>query len=109
MMKRSQRLPTKAEQQALSNWQKLNAKWDNLPKFARTEKQAQPEQPVMQLGYRSVKHHKSKGGMGNASKVENPQYTGTQVLGVAVMHKSSFVPVFSQEEAIDIANMRRNT
>jgi hypothetical protein len=36
------------------------------------------------------------------------KYTGTLVKGIATMHKSNAVPVISQEEATDIANMRRN-
>lgn len=39
---------------------------------------------------------------------ETPRYTGTAMLGVATMHKSNSVPVFSREEAIDAATMRRN-
>lgn len=34
-------------------------------------------------------------------------YTGDAVLGVAAMHKSNLVPVFSEEEAKDVARMRR--
>ena len=34
-------------------------------------------------------------------------YTGTKVKGIATMHKSNAVPVFSNEEAIDISKMRR--
>lgn len=34
-------------------------------------------------------------------------YTGDKMLGIATMHKSNSVPVFSAEEAIDIAKMRR--
>ena len=41
------------------------------------------------------------------SKKPSPTYTGTKVLGIAVLHKSCLQPVFSQEEAIDIAKMRR--
>lgn len=41
------------------------------------------------------------------SKGEN-KYTGTLVKGIATMHKSNAVPVISKEDAIDIANMRRN-
>jgi hypothetical protein len=36
------------------------------------------------------------------------QYTGDKLMGIAVMHKSNLVPVFKQEDAVDIANMRRN-
>ena len=34
-------------------------------------------------------------------------YTGTKVLGIGTMHKSNAVPIFSDEEAHDIATMRR--
>ena len=34
-------------------------------------------------------------------------YTGTKVKGIATMHKSNAVPVFSDEQAVDISKMRR--
>jgi hypothetical protein len=34
-------------------------------------------------------------------------YTGNMVKGIATMHKSNAVPVFSSEEAQDISKMRR--
>lgn len=34
-------------------------------------------------------------------------YTGTKILGIATMHKSNAVPVFSDEQAVDISRMRR--
>jgi len=40
--------------------------------------------------------------------VKSPKvYTGTKVKGIATMHKSNAVPVFSDEEAVDISKMRR--
>jgi hypothetical protein len=44
---------------------------------------------------------------GTLAKKESQQYTGTKMLGIGSMHKSNAVPVFSDEEAIDIARMRR--
>lgn len=41
------------------------------------------------------------------SKIDRPQYTGDLVIGIATMHKSNAVPIISQEQAIDIAKMRR--
>ena len=43
------------------------------------------------------------GGTKSAPKV----YTGTKVVGIATMHKSNAVPVFSSEEAVEISKMRR--
>lgn len=34
-------------------------------------------------------------------------YTGDKLLGIATLHKSNMVPVFSQEDAEDISRMRR--
>jgi hypothetical protein len=46
-------------------------------------------------------------GAGVATLAPAKVYTGTKVKGIATMHKSNAVPVFSDEEAIDIARMRR--
>jgi hypothetical protein len=40
-------------------------------------------------------------------KVRDNEYTGTKCLGVSVLHKSNGVPVFSQEEVVEISKMRR--
>lgn len=44
---------------------------------------------------------------GNTYRKERPMYTGDKLLGIAVMHKSNLVPVFSVQEATEIARMRR--
>ena len=46
-------------------------------------------------------------GLGNATLAPAKVYTGTKVKGIATMHKSNAVPVFSDEQAIDISRMRR--
>ena len=38
---------------------------------------------------------------------ETPKYTGTKILGIGTMHKSNAVPIFSDEEAVEISRMRR--
>ena len=45
--------------------------------------------------------------LGPVSSKVIPQYTGTKMIGVGTMHKSNAVPIFSNEEAHDIATMRR--
>lgn len=44
---------------------------------------------------------------GTATLAPAKVYTGTKVKGIATMHKSNAVPVFSDEEAVDISRMRR--
>lgn len=46
-------------------------------------------------------------GVSAAKKQEN-RYTGDKLLGIGTMHKSNTVPIFKQEDAEDIAKMRRN-
>lgn len=58
---------------------------------------------------RETKHWPSAGeGVGNGLAKPNPVYTGTLIKGIATMHKSNAVPIIDQQQAIDIANMRRN-
>ena len=52
-------------------------------------------------------HIKSVDTGGNAVLKPAKQYTGTKVKGIATMHKSNAVPIFSDEEAVDISRMRR--
>ena len=47
-------------------------------------------------------------GVTGAVTVKAPlQYTGTKVKGIGTMHKSNAVPIFTDDEAKDIARMRR--
>lgn len=41
------------------------------------------------------------------AKPERKEYTGTLIKGIATMHKSNAVPIINDEEAKDIARMRR--
>jgi hypothetical protein len=42
------------------------------------------------------------------TKKQSPVYTGSSIKGIGTMHKSNAVPIFSDEQAIEIATMRRN-
>ena len=58
-------------------------------------------------GRNTTAHIKSVDTGGNATLAPAKVYTGTMVKGIATMHKSNAVPVFSDEQAVDIARMRR--
>jgi hypothetical protein len=58
-------------------------------------------------GRNTTAHIKSVDTGGNALLKPNPVYTGSMVKGIATMHKSNAVPVFSDEQAVDISKMRR--
>lgn len=44
---------------------------------------------------------------GPVSTKPNNQYTGSDVLGITIVHKSCLQPVFNQQQAEDAAKMRR--
>jgi len=46
-------------------------------------------------------------GVGLAARPADKVYTGDAMLGVSVLHKSNGIPVFRQEDAVDISKMRR--
>jgi hypothetical protein len=59
-------------------------------------------------GRNTTSHIQSRGDYtGNATLPPAKVYTGTKVKGIATMHKSNAVPVFSDEEAVNISRMRR--
>ena len=45
--------------------------------------------------------------IGTTEAKEKKQYTGTKLVGIATMHKSNMVPVFSKDEATEVSRMRR--
>jgi hypothetical protein len=48
-------------------------------------------------------------GLAVCAKQAPMEYSGEQkLLGIATLHKSNMVPVFAKQDAVDIANMRRN-
>ena len=40
-------------------------------------------------------------------KAPDKVYTGTMIKGIGTMHKSNAVPIFSNEQAVEISKMRR--
>jgi hypothetical protein len=58
-------------------------------------------------GRNTTSHIPSRDTGGNATMKPAKVYTGTKVKGIATMHKSNAVPVFSDEEAVEISKMRR--
>ena len=96
----------------------LDAEWKDLLKRQGVEaeekkrKRALAAEPLVYkldtpIG-RSNTHHIPSRDTGGVAVLAAPKiYTGTKVKGIATMHKSNAVPVFSDEEAIDISRMRR--
>jgi N-acetylglucosamine-6-phosphate deacetylase len=102
----------KAREQEES-WKELQKKWGieaeekkraramSAPSLSSNYKLSIPE------GRNTTAHIKSVDTGGNATLKPAKVYTGTKVKGIATMHKSNAVPVFSDEEAVEISKMRR--
>ena len=94
-----------AEEQAAS-WELLKQKHaPKKPVFSKSFINSKMPKIVIP---RSTDHIKSLNtGVGTAARAPDKVYTGTKVKGIGTMHKSNAVPVFSDEEAVEISTMRR--
>lgn len=95
------------------SWKDLQKKW-GIEAEERKRKRALSS-PVM-LPTQSAPYRRDTGpripslnptDMGPCTKPEQKVYTGTMIKGIGTMHKSNAVPIFSDEQAQDIAKMRR--
>ena len=44
---------------------------------------------------------------GSTARKQIPKYTGTEMMGISIIHKSCLQPIFSKQAAVDAASMRR--
>jgi hypothetical protein len=92
-------------------WRELQKRW-GVEADERKHRRAMEAEPLSYTlsapAGRSTAHIKSLGQDSGVATLAQPKvYTGTKVKGIATMHKSNAVPVFSDEQAIDISKMRR--
>jgi hypothetical protein len=97
----------------------LDASWKELLKQQGIEAEEKKRRRAMSAeplnytlsappGRGNTNHIPSQGqSTGVAALRPAPVYTGTKIKGIGTMHKSNAVPIFSDEEAIAISNMRR--
>lgn len=92
-------------------WRDLQKRWGvEADKRKRAKGLASPVWQPEKIAYRGSSEPKIpslNSGLGVAILAPAKVYTGTKVKGIATMHKSNAVPVFSDEEAVDISRMRR--
>ena len=93
------------------SWKELQKRWaieaeDKKRKRALTSEVYSSPKP-MYRGADAPRIPSRDSGGGVATLPPPKIYTGTMVKGIATMHKSNAVPVFSDEQAVDISKMRR--
>lgn len=96
-----------------ASWKELQAKWGvEAEEKKRKRAMAQPtltyklSTPPGRTTSHNIPSRNTGDGIASSKPVQ--QYTGTKMKGIGVMHKSNSVPIFSDEEAVAIATMRRN-
>ena len=96
-----------------ASWKELQAKW-GIEAEQKRQRRAMAAEPLTYklsapAGRTTSNHIPSRNtGEGIAASRAPQQYTGTKMKGIGTMHKSNSVPIFSDEEAVAIATMRRN-
>ena len=94
-----------------ASWKDLKKKWE-VDADEKRRKRALKAEPLdyklsAPAGRFTTHHIPSVNTGGTATLAPAKVYTGTKVKGIATMHKSNAVPVFSDEEAVEISKMRR--
>ncbi len=107
------------ERELKAEWDLKQAEWAKLaPNFA-AERVAAVDMP--RTAFRPLKGYKldyrgretermpslDSGVTGAVTTKQTPKYTGDKIVGIGTMHKSNAVPIFSDNDAKDIAHMRR--
>jgi len=94
-----------------ADWQELQKKWgvdaENKKRQRAMSAPALTYSLGAPAGRGNTNHIPSKVTAGGSTASVTKVYTGTKVKGIATMHKSNAVPVFSDEEAVEISRMRR--
>jgi len=96
-----------------SDWHDLQKRWGVEAEDKKRKRALAADPLVYSLGTpigRSNTHHIKSLDTGHSGPVSSkpaPKYTGSEILGITILHKSCLQPVFNQQAAVDAANMRR--
>jgi hypothetical protein len=95
-----------------SDWKELQSKW-GVEAEEKKRKRALAAEPLTYslsapAGRETKRINSLDTGHSGAVRTKDiPQYTGTKIIGIGTMHKSNAVPIFSDEQAVEISTMRR--
>lgn len=103
-----------AQRQLQADWEKMMAKHAKpLEKGAKAKAQTSAAAPLSKKPNKLLEAGRVNNqpsldtGWTSTAPREQIRYTGDKVLGVALMHKSNYQPVFDTKTAEEIAKMRR--
>ena len=90
-----------------AEWKKLAPKFSTRPVEPKKTGPLKSSGPKFPPGREPVEIKSLDTGWVTCVKVHDQEYTGTKVKGIGTLHKSNGVPIFTDEEAVDISKMRR--
>jgi hypothetical protein len=94
-----------------ADWKELQKKWevDADDKKRRRALAAEPLSYTLSAppGRSTSNNIPSRVTGGGSTAPVHKVYTGNKILGIGTMHKSNAVPIFSDEQAVEISRMRR--
>jgi len=94
-----------------AEWKELQAKWgvDAEDKKRKRALAAEPLSYTLSAppGRSTSNNIPSRVTEGGSTAPVHKVYTGNKILGIGTMHKSNAVPIFSDEQAVEISRMRR--
>lgn len=94
-----------------ASWKELQKKWEVDIEDKKRKRALKAEPLTYKLGAPSGRftstHIPSRVTAGGSTASVTKTYTGDKIIGIATMHKSNAVPVFSDEQAVEISRMRR--
>jgi hypothetical protein len=113
-MPRAKKL-NKQDQFLKDEWEKIMLKhtthiaFSGKYKIKRKLVVAKSEEVIVSESSTEVRRFSSKVTPGHSTAVKPVQtYTGEKIIGIATMHKSNLIPIFSHEQAVETSQMRRN-
>lgn len=105
--KSKKRKPNAKQRELARDWEELLKKYEtkkSLKVSASTKPYVSPKPFIRE----TPKYPSLNSPGGSCTKpIHGKVYTGTAMKGIGTLHKSNAVPIFTDEEAIDQANMRR--
>ena len=90
-----------------AEWQKIKEKYSPKTKLAQGRSSYVPPKPMRRDADQPRVPSLDTGHKGAVNIKQPMQYTGNKIVGIGTMHKSNAVPIFTEQEARDISNMRR--
>ena len=105
--KSKKRKPNAKQRELDASWAALLKKYEPKKPIAQTKGAGWSYSLGIPAGRETPKIPSLPFTAGPCTKAPDKIYTGTAIKGIGTMHKSNAVPVFSDEQAVEIATMRR--